>query len=323
MAAVVLTSSCINDDQDDCGLNLTFRYVYNVKSADAFGTEVKSIAVYAFDKDGKFVERYDRSADKLPTGYTMNIRGLRAGKYTFVCLARSVQAADAKKDFAFAELTPGQSTIDDLKEKLPLDANGETNQDFASLYVGKTDVDVENGPCSGRIDLMKCTNRVRVIIMPPKPGDTSFTAENFSMRVDGASAWLNHDGSRNGDVAVTYRPFNQVVDVADGAVTGGEAIDRAVVADFKLSRLFDGSKPTLTINDLRNGNEVFKIDLAWLFTLQGMGIKFDDWAADWSDQEYLDRQDFYTLTVFVNGDWIFEDKVVVNGWVLNLIDTDL
>ena len=44
-----------------------------------------------------------------------------------------------------------------------------------------------------------------------------------------------------------------------------------------------------------------------------------------TDQEYLDRQDHYILTFYVpdKRDYTLDAKVKVNGWVLNLQNTDL
>ena len=115
-------SSCIKEDMNDCPpaiskVALQFDYTYNVKQADAFAAEVKNINVYAFDENGKFFDSYIESREKFETGHTMEITGLKDGKYTFVCLARDRQvmsrAEDDEMEFSFASLTPGVSTIDD------------------------------------------------------------------------------------------------------------------------------------------------------------------------------------------------------------------
>ncbi len=60
LVSALVVSSCngmIYDDQGDCSAKyrLMFRYDYNMKFADAFAHEVKSVAVYAFDVDGNMV----------------------------------------------------------------------------------------------------------------------------------------------------------------------------------------------------------------------------------------------------------------------------
>ena len=139
-SAIALTtmSSCIKEDMDDCPpaiskVALQFDYTYNVKQADAFAAEVKNINVYAFDENGKFFDSYIESREKFETGHTMEITGLKDGKYTFVCLARDRQvmsrAEDDEMEFSFASLTPGVSTIDDLTERMGKDNGEEINND--------------------------------------------------------------------------------------------------------------------------------------------------------------------------------------------------
>lgn len=155
-SAIALTtmSSCIKEDMDDCPpaiskVALQFDYTYNVKQADAFAAEVKNINVYAFDENGKFFDSYIESREKFETGHTMEITGLKDGKYTFVCLACDRQvmsrAEDDEMEFSFASLTPGVSTIDDLTVRMGKD-NGEeikNDKEFAALYTAKTQVDFQ------------------------------------------------------------------------------------------------------------------------------------------------------------------------------------
>lgn len=46
-----------------------------------------------------------------------------------------------------------------------------------------------------------------------------------------------------------------------------------------------------------------------------------------SDQEYLDRQDFYTITLYLKGEpgeeqW-FDGLIIINGWALRPGSVDL
>ena len=319
LAAVTALSSCINDDQDDCGLLLRFRYDYNVKMADAFPEEVKNITVFVFDADGNYVRQISRTADSFGKGYSLNIRGLKPGRHTLVCFARDSKAVDEQKDFVF---TKDIKTIDDLTSRLATDAEGVSDKEFAALYVGETTIDVADKPQHAEVSLMKVTNRLQVVLFPPKGGDTTFKAENFDVTVvDGTAAWLDHKGEKVQDVPVTYKPFSQVTSEAT-AQDDHTAIDRAVIAQLNVSRLFTGSRAKLVIRDKRNGNEVFNGNLAWLLALS-KGANANAVRHEWSDQEYLDRQDTYYLQFFANGDWFFNGKVIVNGWVINDINADL
>lgn len=54
-------------------------------------------------------------------------------------------------------------------------------------------------------------------------------------------------------------------------------------------------------------------------SLQGIG----EHRTEWSNQEYLDRQDYYNLNFFVQGNVFMMSKIVVNGWVISLNDVHL
>lgn len=361
-SAIALTtmSSCIKEDMDDCPpaiskVALQFDYTYNVKQADAFAAEVKNINVYAFDENGKFFDSYIESREKFETGHTMEITGLKDGKYTFVCLARDRQvmsrAEDDEMEFSFASLTPGVSTIDDLTERMGKD-NGEeikNDKEFAALYTAKTQVDFqrlnqkgnEGTVVTSTLSLMKCTKTYRIILLPYENDQADFKPENFDVRIEGSSAWLDHKGEKVKNERITYLPYNMERRANyDGAHTevNEEPVDQALIYDLSSSRMFerqndrravrDGDKNNyddkrIIITDLRdkdNPVELFNHSLPWFLALCGEKVN-----PNWDDQEYLDREDHYVLMFYVSDkrDYNMITKVNVNGWNVNIKDTEL
>ena len=361
-SAIALTtmSSCIKEDMDDCPpaiskVALQFDYTYNVKQADAFAAEVKNINVYAFDENGKFFDSYIESREKFETGHTMEITGLKDGKYTFVCLARDRQvmsrAEDDEMEFSFASLTPGVSTIDDLTERMGKD-NGEeikNDKEFAALYTAKTQVDFqrlnqkgnEGTVVTSTLSLMKCTKTYRIVLLPYENDQADFKPENFDVRIEGSAAWLDHNGEKVKNEGITYLPYNMERRANyDGAHTevNEEPVDQALIYDLSSSRMFerqndrravrDGDKNNyddkrIIITDLRdkdNPIELFNHSLPWFLALCGEKVN-----QNWDDQEYLDREDHYVLMFYVSDkrDYNMITKVNVNGWNVNLKDTEL
>lgn len=361
-SAIALTtmSSCIKEDMDDCPpaiskVALQFDYTYNVKQADAFAAEVKNINVYAFDENGKFFDSYIESREKFETGHTMEITGLKDGKYTFVCLARDRQvmsrAEDDEMEFSFASLTPGVSTIDDLTVRMGKD-NGEeikNDKEFAALYTAKTQVDFqrlnqkgnEGTVVTSTLSLMKCTKTYRIVLLPYENDQADFKPENFDVRIEGSAAWLNHKGEKVKDERITYLPYNMERRANyDGAHTevNEEPVDQALIYDLSSSRMFerqndrravrDGDKNNyddkrIIITDLRdkdNPIELFNHSLPWFLALCGEKVN-----QNWDDQEYLDREDHYVLMFYVSDkrDYNMITKVNVNGWNVNIKDTEL
>lgn len=361
-SAIALTtmSSCIKEDMDDCPpaiskVALQFDYTYNVKQADAFAAEVKNINVYAFDENGKFFDSYIESREKFETGHTMEITGLKDGKYTFVCLARDRQvmsrAEDDEMEFSFASLTPGVSTIDDLTVRMGKDNSEEIKNDkeFAALYTAKTQVDFQRLNQNGNegtvvtstLSLMKCTKTYRIVLLPYENDQADFKPENFDVRIEGSSAWLDHKGEKVKNERITYLPYNMERRANyDGAHTevNEEPVDQALIYDLSSSRMFerqndrrvvrDGDKndyddKRIIITDLRdkdNPIELFNHSLPWFLALCGEKVN-----QDWDDQEYLDREDHYVLMFYVSDkrDYNMITKVNVNGWNVNLKDTEL
>lgn len=361
-SAIALTtmSSCIKEDMDDCPpaiskVALQFDYTYNVKQADAFAAEVKNINVYAFDENGKFFDSYIESREKFETGHTMEITGLKDGKYTFVCLARDRQvmsrAEDDEMEFSFASLTPGVSTIDDLTERMGKD-NGEeikNDKEFAALYTAKTQVDFQRLNQNGNegtvvtstLSLMKCTKTYRIVLLPYENDQADFKPENFDVRIEGSSAWLDHKGEKVKNERITYLPYNMERRANyDGAHTevNEEPVDQALIYDLSSSRMFerqndrravrDGDEinyddKRIIITDLRdkdNPVELFNHSLPWFLALCGEKVN-----PNWDDQEYLDREDHYVLMFYVSDkrDYNMITKVNVNGWNVNIKDTEL
>ena len=361
-SAIALTtmSSCIKEDMDDCPpaiskVALQFDYTYNVKQADAFAAEVKNINVYAFDENGKFFDSYIESREKFETGHTMEITGLKDGKYTFVCLARDRQvmsrAEDDEMEFSFASLTPGVSTIDDLTERMGKD-NGEeikNDKEFAALYTAKTQVDFQRLNQNGNegtvvtstLSLMKCTKTYRIVLLPYENDQADFKPENFDVRIEGSAAWLDHNGEKVKNEGITYLPYNMERRANyDGAHTevNEEPVDQALIYDLSSSRMFerqsdrrsvrDGDKSKyddkrIIITDLRDKDhpiELFNHSLPWFLALCGEKV-----SQNWGDQEYLDREDHYGLMFYVSDkrDYNMITKVNVNGWNVNIKDTEL
>lgn len=361
-SAIALTtmSSCIKEDMDDCPpaiskVALQFDYTYNVKQADAFAAEVKNINVYAFDENGKFFDSYIESREKFETGHTMEITGLKDGKYTFVCLARDRQvmsrAEDDEMEFSFASLTPGVSTIDDLTVRMGKDNSEEIKNDkeFAALYTAKTQVDFQRLNQNGNegtvvtstLSLMKCTKTYRIVLLPYENDQADFKPENFDVRIEGSAAWLDHNGEKVKNEGITYLPYNMECRANyDGAHTevNEEPVDQALIYDLSSSRMFerqsdrravrDGDKSKyddkrIIITDLRdkdNPIELFNHSLPWFLALCGEKVN-----QNWDDQEYLDREDHYVLMFYVSDkrDYNMITKVNVNGWNVNLKDTEL
>ena len=83
-------SSCgyIHDDIEPCptGIDLVFRYDYNLQRADMFSDHVGSVTVYLFDEEGKFLCKKEESNASLnqplqDKNYKMHLELLCGGSF--------------------------------------------------------------------------------------------------------------------------------------------------------------------------------------------------------------------------------------------------
>ena len=114
IVAIWLLSSCTNlyEDLPECRLFVKFKYDYNMLYADAFHTQVDKVELYVFDKDGKYLFKQSEEGAALVTGsYLMEVE-LPVGEYQFMAWA------GAHDSYDITSMTPGSSTITDMKLQL-------------------------------------------------------------------------------------------------------------------------------------------------------------------------------------------------------------
>lgn len=304
-------SSCVYDDQSDCTLDLNFRYVYNMQNTDGFAHEVDEVEVYVFNEAGRPVGRYSAGVQE-GQDCTVRLPLPTPGKYTFVAWAYGL---DEQDELAGFEIPASADAPEDLTARLRR-TDGRADHKLNSLLNGTLEAEVSGADRHLTIDMMKCTNALRVILMPAKAGQ-SLSSEDFDIHIEGRNGWLAYDASTWQEDPVTYYPYYQKSELKDGAESG--EIDNAVVADLNTSRIIYGSNPRLVIRNTEFDREILNIDLAWFLTLQAIG----EHKGEWGNQEYLDRQDEYAMTFFIDCNTWMKAHVVVNGWVLSLEDTEL
>ena len=86
---MVSCSDILEEEVVDCSVEyrVKFKYDHNMKFANAFANEVRSVTLYAFDQDGKFVYQRTEQGDILgEDDYTMPVE-VEAGDYRFITWA--------------------------------------------------------------------------------------------------------------------------------------------------------------------------------------------------------------------------------------------
>lgn len=310
----MMFTSCeyIHEDLMPCerGVSLRFVYDYNMEYANAFPSKVHCLTLYIYDGEGNYVGTRVEKTDVLKDeNYRMKI-DLEPGDYSMVayggvaCENRSFTVIDEPVDAA-----------DKLTALSVLMSHNELASDklLHDFFYGKLDVTVEEDKYKDEtVYMMKNTNNIRIILqqmngMPVSDKDFTFRIVNDD------NTLFAYDNSLIENGAVTYTPW------AQGQRTvgdGGEGTGTVTVAyaEFSTSRLTVGNHPRLVITNNETGEDVLNIPLNDYLLL----LKSDRYA-DMADQEYLDRENEWSMILFLDENHLWVDaQIIINDWVVRL-----
>lgn len=311
-------TSCIYEDLEECPqpYSVCFRYDYNMEFANLFADEVDNLSVYVFNADGKYLRTFsDRGEALRKPGYRLPLP-LEAGNYRFV-----TWAGLEGNDFVPTTLQPGVSSPDDLVVALRHDG-GEVPSDspLTPLWQAKAENIVVPEPGEVRTDtlgLVKDTKTIRVILQRRDGAPIHAADYGFRIECPRGNGRLAYDNTLLDEEMLIYRPYSQTETAATADTVAH------VTADMSVSRLLVDNAMRLFVSKADGGSTLVDIPLIGYLLLtqmeQDKRIK--------SNQEYLDRQDFYTITLFLDGEpgevhW-FDGLIIINGWALRPGSTDL
>lgn len=342
--ALASCDSVIYDGEGDCSVTyrVAFRYDRNMKWADAFAHEVKSVHLYAFDKDGTLVWQNAEKGEALAAeGYTMTL-DLPAGDYHLVAWCGLDNDGEREESFTVPEARVGETRLEELQCRLRRghdDTGAYSDEKLYPLFHGALDVSLpdmayEGGTYTCTMPLTKDTNHVRIILQhlsgePVNPDD-------FTFRIEEENGLMAHDNSLLPDEKITYWAHDTKSGTAgmgiddypewNGARSATPPASRQTVtsvsvaiADLTIARLMEERKTWLTIEKKGDaGRPRVRIPL----TDYALLVK-DGYDHDMTDQEYLDRQDEYALTFFLdeNHYWV-SASVIINSWRVVFDDVD-
>lgn len=336
LVAVAL-SSCtgIFEYEGDCSVDylLRFRYDKNLKWADAFANEVKSVHVYAFDASGRLAGEFTaRGAELATEGYAMPL-SLPAGSYHLVAWC-GTENEGAARQFEVPAVTVGTTVPGDVTCRIrrgaidPYASASAERLEF--MFHGELDVDlpaqlVGGGEHVETIYLTKDTNHIRIILQQLSGEDTD--PDDFEFRIEDTNGFYASDNSLLADEELTYLPFSTGSGVADVGKVDTKAVMnvRGAIADLSVGRLMaDHARDMyLTIRNRTNGETVAQIPLIQ-YALLSKDYYEMAYGHRMDDQEFLDREDEYVLTFFLdeNRRWL-DSSILIHSWRIVLHDYDL
>ncbi|MFR8837651.1 FimB/Mfa2 family fimbrial subunit [Bacteroides nordii] len=339
--AMASCDSILDFEEGDCSIEYRVKFVYdrNMAFEDAFAKEVKTVTLYAFDDEGKFVyQKTEEGEDRLGTGeYTMSV-DIEPGDYHLVTWA-------GLDDQSFAvPLMTANSRIEDLTALTLRNKESQTRTDgeegkyivkdpLSPLWHGE--VTKQSFTRSGRqnivtVPLTKNTNTIRVVIAqvnqnPDKPitRANAISKERFSYTLYDDNGWMNYDNTLLKDNLLTYLPYvtedTSISTRAFSADGTTESEYPAAVAEISVGRLLKTQKPELRIVDQQTNKNLLANGslIGYLSLLQPSQLNMPL-------EEYLDREDNFGMIFFVDENMtLISTKIQINDWIVNINDFEL
>ena len=343
LLAVSLGSCNILDEEDeDCALYVRFKYDMNMLNADAFSTNVKSLTLYVF-KDGKLAYQKMEEGSLLEReGYRMRLDEIpykQKHEYDYIVWA----GVPDNNAFVVPTLAPGDPMeklyrqIDRVQSR-DGSAASEVKMNLQGLYHGMVEGASMSRAASTMaadevlVSLTKNTNTVRVILQ--HLSGEPINVDDFKYTItDADNGYMNYDNTLDPDKdAETFSEplVYSAWDTRSGTATGvqdvtGEGQINVAVAELSIARLMTDKDPQLTITEKATGDIVLSIPLVdYALMVKGNYTNAPQFGYEMPDQEYLDREDEYTMIFFLDeGNYWMNAFIYINSWRIVLQDTEL
>jgi hypothetical protein len=322
-AGSLASCNVLTEEDQDCALYVRFKYDMNMKFADAFQNAVNSVTLYAF-KDGVLAYQRTEEGELLKqNGYRMRIDEIpyrEKHKYDYITWAGEPD----NESFTIPVLTVGKSTKEDLFCQLNRAGNGVVSTDLEDLFHGMTNgQDYSRSASSAAgdevvIPLTKNTNNIRIVLqhLSGKPVDVN----KLNFTITDKNGKMNYDNMLLGEDVITYKAWHK----AQGSAGIGEQQEGVItevnlaLADLTVARLMADEEPILVVT---NDEEEMVIRIPLVdYALLYKRLRYEDMP----DQEFLDRQDEYNMTFFLdeNYKWI-NQFIYINSWKVVLQESEL
>lgn len=300
---IVASCSWINDDEGECpyGFWLNLHYTYNILDVEAAPEYIKEVSIYIYDAAGNYVTRLDVNKAELDAkGHRVRVDGLSEGDYQFV-----VWSGISNNDYA---VSGDVGTMDKFRLSL---ANLTTNikSQLPDLYYGYlSTVHYADTYLEHDVYMMKNTNQLSCLVVPSTQGVTINPA-NYNMKVVSANTTMDVNNNLTSSTLMTYEPFvKEAVTINDSEYGPLDGIR------FSIStlRLMEKTDCRIILENKETGNQVFNVSLPAY--IGAVGELYTNLGKTLSVQEYLDRQDFYTIVFFLSADLNSLFQMNVNSW---------
>ena len=229
--------------------------------------------------------------------------------------------------FSIPILTEGVSTIEELNCKMDriysraADGTAEVHSDLRPLFHGQVQRQSFSRAATTQVAtvrLTKNTNNIRIVLQ--HLSGEAVDVDNFTFTIEDENGFMNYDNKLLDDEPLTYYAWHTDSGTAEMDESGARTTTSVsvAVAELTVGRLVMENKPILTITN-KEGEKVLSIPLIdYALLVKGY------YNREMTDQEYLDRQDQYNMTFFLdeNDQWA-SSSIIINSWKVVLDNVDL
>ncbi|WP_295940023.1 FimB/Mfa2 family fimbrial subunit [uncultured Alistipes sp.] len=293
-------TSCevFNESLPECRLYVKFKYDYNMESADAFHKQVDKVELYVFDKAGKFLFTQTEEGAALATGnYRMEVV-VPFGEYRFMAWA------GARDSYEITELTPGVTTIEQMKLRLKRPASLVVDKQLERLWYGEI-IDVNFTGKTNQVETINLIHDINVIsfiFTSVSEHGWGINVDDYDYEIIESNGYLGYDNGLLADDVLSYRPYYKK-----------QLSPESVKVELATMRIMEDRGTRFVVTEKSSGIKVFSISLRDYFEMTLSQYR------GWGVQEYFDRQWEWDVAFFLSDSWI-ATRIDINNWTCYLQD---
>ena len=306
IVCLMILSSCtwVQDDTDDCpyGFWLKLHYTYNMLDVDAAPKYLNDATVNVYDSEGHFVKAvYATQSELLANDYKVRIDDLPEGDYQFVVWSGVDESAYALN-----------STQEVDSFRLALNNNGKmSNTILPPLYHGYlSTVHYSDDYTVKEVGMAKNTNHLNCLIASVD-NTVVLDPNEYTLKLESDNGVMDAHNNLVSDKSTVYLPYTaKQVTIEDPDYGNLDGLEY----NISTLRLIADRKNRIILQKNSTSQILFNVDFCEY--IGKVGYYYTNLGRELTLQEYLDRQDLYTVVFFLSHDLDELLQLQVNTWRL-------
>ena len=303
LVCILTMMSCtwVKDDYDcPSGFWLKLNFTTNLLDVDAAPKYVRDAYIYIYDANGKYINRLYVTNDELKANdYRVRVDDLSEGDYQFVVWS------GIESHFMLSDI---DKPIDDFRLTLKQnksDCNDDIIPDVFYGYLPALHIDGAYGV--QEINLMKNTNKLTCLVVSIN-NEAVMNPYEYTLEISSPNGTMNAYNQLVDNIDVIYKPIDKGSVTFDDDEYGNL---QGIQYTLSILRLVNYKNNRIVLKK-DNGQKLFDISMVEYFSKVGKLYTMPD--RELTVQDYLDRQDFFTVIFYLSDDLERLIDLKVNNW---------